>query len=372
MVIDADAHANEPRDLFDRYLEKDFRDNSPKVVESTKSFTGWWKANFFLVSSGNYGHGTPNGYLFQRGKPDMAISAPGLDDVEGRLKDMDQEGIDIQVVYPNIMAMASHLDDGDLAAAMCRAYNNYSAEKCLAFDGRVRAVSAVPLQKPAEAAKELRRAIKDLGLVGTVITGLVGQRNLDDPYFDEFFREANDLGATVGVHWITGCFDSPGQERFKDPYFYIHMVGMPFNLRSHHDVDRRRHHGEVPADQIRFSRDRRRLAALLDVAHGRSLLQIDASPRRRPQKPSDYVRATAVLSPVSPTKRDSTTPRRCWARTRIVFASDYPHGEFPTFRIRWSSFASAPTSRMKSRTKYFRKTRRGSTGSRCELLCAWL
>ena len=33
MVIDADAHANEPRDLFDRYLEKDFRDNGPKVVE---------------------------------------------------------------------------------------------------------------------------------------------------------------------------------------------------------------------------------------------------------------------------------------------------------------------------------------------------
>ena len=32
------------------------------------------------------------------------------------------------------------------------------------------------------------------------------------------------------MHWITGCFDSPGQEQFKDPYFYIHMVGMPFNL----------------------------------------------------------------------------------------------------------------------------------------------
>ena len=78
-----------------------------------------------------------------------------------------------------------------------------------------------------QTAKELRRAIKDLGLVGTVVTGTVGQRNLDDPYFEPFFREANELGATVGVHWITGCFDSPGQERFKGPYFYIHMVGMP-------------------------------------------------------------------------------------------------------------------------------------------------
>ena len=59
------------------------------------------------------------------------------------------------------------------------------------FGSRVKAIAAVPLQKPDEAAKELRHAIKDLGLVGTVVTGTVGQRNLDDPYFEPFFREAN-------------------------------------------------------------------------------------------------------------------------------------------------------------------------------------
>src|ERR1043165_6343615 len=78
--------------------------------------------------------------------------------------------------------------------------------------------------------KELRRAVKARGLIGVVIPGIAGKRNRDDPFFEPFFREANELGAAVGVHWITGCLDSPGQERFKDPYFYIHMVGMPFNL----------------------------------------------------------------------------------------------------------------------------------------------
>ncbi|HYQ96804.1 MAG TPA: amidohydrolase family protein, partial [Candidatus Nitrosocosmicus sp.] len=180
---------------------------------------------------GTWGHGTSSGYFgTNMAKKGMATTTQSLDDVSGRLKDLDTEGIDIQVVYPNITAMASHLDDGDLAAAMCRAYNNYVAEQSRGFNGRVRPVAAVALQNPVEAAKEVRRAVKDLGLVGTVVTGTVGQRNLDDPYFDPFFREANELGAAVGVHWITGCFDSPGQERFKDPYFYIHMVGMPFNL----------------------------------------------------------------------------------------------------------------------------------------------
>ncbi len=43
---------------------------------------------------------------------------------------------------------------------MSRAYNNYAAEKCRAFNGRVRAIAAVPLQDPRAAAKELRRAVQ--------------------------------------------------------------------------------------------------------------------------------------------------------------------------------------------------------------------
>ena len=109
MVIDADAHANEPNDLFDRYLEKEFKEHGPKVVQIGQ--VQYWMVEGKLLPRpvGTFGHGTPNGYLFKKGKPDMAINSPGLDDVQGRLKDMDKEGIDVQVAYPNIMAMASHL-----------------------------------------------------------------------------------------------------------------------------------------------------------------------------------------------------------------------------------------------------------------------
>jgi len=328
MIIDADAHANEAGDLFDRYLEKEFRERGPKVIEIGKVQYWMIEGKLFPRPVGNWGHGTPSGYLFRKGKPDMAISAPGLDDVEGRLKDMDTEGTDIQVAYPNIMAMASHLDDGDLAAALCRAYNNYSAEKSTAFNGRVKPIAAVPLQNQAEAVKELRRATRDLGLVGTVITGTVGQRNLDDPYFDPFFREANELGATIGVHWITGCFDSPGQERFKDPYFYIHMVGMPFNL----------------------------MIGLMTLIGGGIMqryprikfvfLEIGAAwlpywmwrmddhysqpihhPAGVPKMPSDYVRSESCWVSCEPDEEGLEHTASILGPDRIVFASDYPHGD---------------------------------------------
>ena len=110
MVIDGDGHCNEPRDLFDRYLEKEFRERGPKVVDA--SGTRWMIEGKFLPRPvGTWGHGSSSGYFgTNMSKKGMATTTQSLDDVPGRLKDLDTEGIDIQVVYPNIMAMASHLD----------------------------------------------------------------------------------------------------------------------------------------------------------------------------------------------------------------------------------------------------------------------
>jgi uncharacterized protein len=328
VVIDGDGHCNEPRDLFDRYLEKEFRERGPKVVDA--SGTRWMIEGKFLPRPvGTWGHGTSSGYFgTNMARKGMATTTQSLDDVPGRLKDLDTEGIDVQVVYPNIMAMASHLDDGDLAAAMCRAYNNYTADKSKAFNGRVRGIAAVALQKPDEAAQELRRAIKDLGLVGTVVTGTVGQRNLDDPYFEPFFREANDLGAAVGVHWITGCFDSPGQERFKAPYFYIHMVGMPFNLMI--GIMTLIGGGVMEKyPRIKFVFLEIGAAWLpywmwrMDDHYSRSMHHPDGVPK----KPSDYVKSESCFVSCEPDEDGLAHTAGVIGTDRIVFASDYPHGD---------------------------------------------
>jgi predicted TIM-barrel fold metal-dependent hydrolase len=328
MVIDGDGHCNEPKDLFERYLEKEFYDRRPRVVDAGGK--RWMIEGKFLPRPiGTLGHGSPSGFFGETMKSmGMASTTQSLDDIDGRLKDLDTEGIDIQVVYPNIMAMASHLDDGDLAAAMCRAYNNYVGEKCKEFKGRVKGIAAVPLQKPGEAAKELNRAIKDLGLVGTVITGTLWQKNLDDPSFDEFYQTANDLGTAVGVHWITGCFDSPGQERFKDPYFYIHMVGMPFNLMT--GIMTLIGGGVMERyPKIKF--------VFLEI--GASWMpywmwRMDdhyttGSHRLTtlPQRPSHYVRNDRCFVSCEPDEQGLAQTAEAIGDDRIIFASDYPHGD---------------------------------------------
>ena len=107
MVIDGDGHCNEPRDLFDRYLEKDFRERGPRVVDA--GGRRWMIEGKFLPRPvGTWGHGSSSDYFVptwpKREWPPDAIA----DYIPGRLKDLDNPGIDIQVGVSDIMAMASH------------------------------------------------------------------------------------------------------------------------------------------------------------------------------------------------------------------------------------------------------------------------
>src|SRR5438045_2787001 len=62
MVIDGDGHCNEPKDLFENYLEKEFRDRGPKVVDA--SGLRWMVEGKLLPRPlGIWGHGSASGFF---------------------------------------------------------------------------------------------------------------------------------------------------------------------------------------------------------------------------------------------------------------------------------------------------------------------
>jgi predicted TIM-barrel fold metal-dependent hydrolase len=194
-------------------------------------------------------------------------------------------------------------------------------------------------------------------------SGYVGQRNLDDPYFEPFFTEANELGAAVGVHWITGCFDSPGQERFKDPYFYIHMVGMPFNLMI--GIMTLIGGGVMEkSPRIKFVFLEIGAAWLpywmwrMDDHYSRSMHH----PADVPKKPSQYVRSESCFVSCEPDEEGLDHTVEILGSDRIVFASDYPM-ETATFRTRSRNSASGQIFRTKSKKRSSGKIPRDFMGS---------
>ena len=97
-----------------------------------------------------------------------------LDDIAGRLEDLDTMEVDFQIVYPTALVWVFDLENKELAGAVCRAYTNYIAEQCAKAPQRLGGVALVPIQDPPAAATEARRAVEKLGLKGVVIPGMVG------------------------------------------------------------------------------------------------------------------------------------------------------------------------------------------------------
>ena len=124
----------------------------------------------------------------------LADATPGGSDPVARLGDMDSEGIDQAVLYPTIGLYFSVLEDPAAAVALATAYNDWLAGYCAADPRRLFGAAMLPLQDPAAAARELRRAVGELGLVaGFVRPNPCLGRALSDPAYEPLWDVAEEL-----------------------------------------------------------------------------------------------------------------------------------------------------------------------------------
>lgn len=125
--------------------------------------------------------------------------------VERRLADMDAEGVAIQVLSPVPITLC-HDAPADGAARLAGAMNDFLAGMVQTDPHRFRALGAVPLQDPEAAIDEMYRCMA-AGFVGVEIGTRVGDRELSDPHFDEFFAAAAAMSALVLVHPVDTMID---------------------------------------------------------------------------------------------------------------------------------------------------------------------
>ena len=128
-----------------------------------------------------------------------AAIGPRLHSIARRLQDMDRLGIDIQVLSPSPMQYYGWAEQG-LAEAIATAHNTGIADVVREHPERFVGLGAVPLQHPALAARALRHAVQELGLLGVEITSDPTGNGLDDPALQVFWQEAERLGAVIFLH----------------------------------------------------------------------------------------------------------------------------------------------------------------------------
>lgn len=122
-----------------------------------------------------------------------------INNVDFRLQQMDQQGIDMQAVSLHV-GQYHHWADRDLAAQIVTIQNNKIAELCAAHPDRFVGLGAVALQHPDLAVRQMKHAIKQLDMRGFMITASVDGEELASPRFHPFWAAAEQLGTVIFIH----------------------------------------------------------------------------------------------------------------------------------------------------------------------------
>jgi predicted TIM-barrel fold metal-dependent hydrolase len=149
MIIDCDTHIM-PRSAFDR-LPREFDRVRPQLSIA---------ADGAYVALDFPGYPPPIVGATPLGAPGNGARYPGMTDLEARLQQMDEMGIDIQVLVPQIHGWWSYLVEPDLASAIAVSYNAAIAEIVAVHPDRLWGGALVALQDVEKAIEQMEDAAR--------------------------------------------------------------------------------------------------------------------------------------------------------------------------------------------------------------------
>src|SRR5438034_5967851 len=207
-VFDGDSHVVEPPELWEEYLEPEYRTLGKHALWRQEGRTG-----SYLKINGEIFRDTTNPNL-----PRHALWRPGMNwdaigqldphtphpmtegalDPQARLADMEMMGVDQTLLYPTWFAEGFFLvRDPDVAYALARAYNNWIADFCKAASDRLFAAAMLPLQNIDFALEESRRCAKFPCFPAVFIRpAFIEERYLNHSYYEPLWAELQNLGIT--------------------------------------------------------------------------------------------------------------------------------------------------------------------------------
>lgn len=128
-------------------------------------------------------------------KPEVAAE---LTDLEHRLPEMDRHGVDMHLL--SITGPGVQVFDAAFGSDLASLSNEMLRDAIARHPARFAGLAAVAPQAPEQAAREVRRAIRELGLNGVIINSHTNGEYLDDPKFWPIFEAAVECGAPIYLH----------------------------------------------------------------------------------------------------------------------------------------------------------------------------
>jgi predicted TIM-barrel fold metal-dependent hydrolase len=354
-VVSADCHVNEPPDVFSARVEERFHDRIPtiKVDEKGRKWLHMEGARPSWIREAPRNEQVSLTDFKRRWETDG--TRPQLDRTRGamfqqhggtgpeRYLDMDYDGVDAEIVFPNKGLAAFYSPDPALNVAMCRAWNDWAYET---FRGSSRSFPAA-LVAPADiaaAVEEVERAAQR-GFHSVMVPPLIRDKGYNLAEFNPLWAVLSETGLPVCFHAGTG----------KDPRGATGDGGAIINYVVHAMNTVVQPLVEVCASGV-FDRYPRLRCGTVEAGVGWIPYTLQAmdlgyesfafwvSPKLQ-RKPSEYFRsncfATFEVDPVG------VELRRYVGADNLLWGNDYPHieGCWPNSDLvveSWGSSVSQP------------------------------
>ncbi len=240
MVIDADAHKLENPIVFLDYVDAAYRDRIRLIVDKlgdqrvqiTDIDLKTGNTDFKRIFPQPQGLGKGG---FRNLHPQTTLGA--IFNKE-RVRQMDEEGIDLHVLFGTLNLTFSSILDQDLAVALCRAYNDYIVEDCRGFEDRIKPIGVIPLQDVNEAVTEMRRCVEELGMVGVSVSPSLPvphpqapnafpeirtAKAISHPDFRPILQTAVELDIALALHGGPGSYLMGGISDHLETFVLTHI-----------------------------------------------------------------------------------------------------------------------------------------------------
>ena len=204
-VIDVDTHLTEPPDAWTARMPARLHDQVPHI-ERIDGQDVWMAGGQRLGAPGFYSMAGWDGVLPSEVPPTFDEIAPSMYDPVERVRFLDREGIQAQVLYPNVGGFGNgyflRLADRELAVACVRAYNDFLADWTGTAPERLIPVIALPFWDLDLSIQELERCI-NLGFRALNFSNQpqdFGEPPLASRHWDPIWARTQEAGLSVSFH----------------------------------------------------------------------------------------------------------------------------------------------------------------------------
>lgn len=239
-LVSSDSHVCEPPDLWTRHLGARFGTRVPHVGKNAGSgvygdWTGRLGGDWFVVEgipAFPMAFGTSGGFegkeRLRRLKhfefeKDARLAAY---EPNARIKDMDTDGVAMELIYPSYLPRMLYMRDAELQRACVGVYNDWLAEFCSVAPNRLIGMAVISLVDIDAAVAELERCLKR-GMKGIAIWCVPPpELPFSSSHYERFWAAAAAAGVPVALHALPPLDTAIAAPRHRSTFVENHAMGL--------------------------------------------------------------------------------------------------------------------------------------------------